>query len=246
MRWRSCAPKVSSLGGFTSNSSQPVSSPSSMHSCCRAARRILISTTPWRRTFCPRTKDMRRCQCQQQKRSLVRNVKKRVGFLMGPRAKRHEKLSRDDTCQTFPKLEKRPGAFCSLRSEKRPANRTGFPKGTDQETETFRQVSLYVVVFCWSLPGMSMPLLVSWYVLLGYCALGNGSYACSLVPLFYCHFHGAVVDVQASRITCCRGSSVSFTFVHVVAATPQPSVAAQATLVDLSIPRFFTFTRRTP
>ena len=38
----------------------------------------------------------------------------------------------------------------------------------------------------------------------------------------------AVVDVEASRITCCRGSRVSFTFVHVVAATLQPAVVAQA------------------
>ena len=99
-------------------------------------------------------------------------------------------------CQTSPRLEKRPGAFCFLRSEKRPANRTGFPRAPTQGTETFRQVSLYVV-FCRSLSGMSMPLLVSCYVLLAYYALP------------YCRFHGAVVDVEASRITCCRGCFTS-------------------------------------
>ena len=34
-------------------------------------------------------------------------------------------------CQTSPRLEKRPRAFCFLLSEERPANTTGFPKGTD-------------------------------------------------------------------------------------------------------------------
>ena len=49
----------------------------------------------------------------------------------------------------------------------------------------------------------------------------------------------AVVDVEASRFTCCRGRRASFTFVHIVAATLQLAVAAQATLVDLSVPGFF-------
>ena len=60
-----------------------------------------------------------------------------------------------------------------------------------------------------------------------YYALGYGSYVSEVVPLLCCRFHGAVVD-EASRVTCCRGSSVSITFVHVVAATLQPAVAAQA------------------
>ena len=43
--------------------------------------------------------------------------------------------------------------------------------------------------FCRSLPGMSKPLLVSWYVPLEYHALRFGSYICLLVPLLYCRFH---------------------------------------------------------
>ena len=54
----------------------------------------------------------------------------------------------------------------------------------------------------------------------------------------------AVVDVEASRITCCRGRRVFFTLVQAVAAPLQPGVAAQATLVDLSIPGLISFTRR--
>ena len=54
----------------------------------------------------------------------------------------------------------------------------------------------------------------------------------------------AVVDVEASRITCCRGRRVFFTLVQAVAAPLQPGVAAQVTLVDLSIPGLILFTRR--
>ena len=70
--------------------------------------------------------------------------------------------------QTSPRLEKRPGAFCFLRSEKRPANRTGFPKGTDPRNGNFSSGIPARCFFCRSLPCMSMPFLVSWYVLLGY------------------------------------------------------------------------------
>ena len=97
-----------------------------------------------------------------------------------------------------------------MRSEKRPANRTGFPKGTDPRNGNLRQASLYVV-FCRSVLGMSKPLLVSWYVLLGYYVLGYGSYVSLLVPLLYCRFLGAGVDVEASRITCAVSASPSFT-----------------------------------
>ena len=45
--------------------------------------------------------------------------------------------------------------------------------------------------------------------LAGYYALGYGSYACLLVPLLNCRFRDAVVGVDTSRITCCRGSFTS-------------------------------------
>ena len=57
-------------------------------------------------------------------------------------------------CQTFPRLEKRPGAFCFFRSEKRPANRTGSSKVTDPRTGN---LSSGVPVRCF----LSVP---SWYV----------------------------------------------------------------------------------
>ena len=63
-------------------------------------------------------------------------------------------------------------------------------------------------------------LFLVWYVLLGYYALGYGSYACLLVPLLYCRFRGAVFDVVLSR-------QLHFTCVFVVAATLQPVVAAR-------------------
>ena len=66
------------------------------------------------------------------KRGLVRNVKKRV-FLFsrarGPNATRRWQGMSE--CQTFPSLEKKSGAFCFLRSEKRPVKQTGSPMGTD-------------------------------------------------------------------------------------------------------------------
>ena len=100
------------------NSSQLVSSPSSMRSCCRMARRVLTSTTAWRRTFCPSPKDIRRCQsmvtCRRQQRVLVRNVKKRVFF--------------SHTSEKTSKTNKLPEGH-------RPKNR-----------KTFRQVSLYNLV----------------------------------------------------------------------------------------------------
>ena len=77
---------------------------------------------------------------------------------------------------------------------------------------------------------MPMHILVSWYVLLEKYGSGYGSYVCLLAPFFLFSFlwrSFAVVD-EASRTTCCRGSRVSFTFVHVVAATLQPVVTAQA------------------
>ena len=69
------------------------------------------------------------------------------------------------------------------------------------------------------------------------------SYWChSSVLVFWRSF--AIVDVEASRITCCRGNRASFTLVRVIAAILQPAVAAQATLVDWSIPGLVSFTRR--
>ena len=54
-------------------------------------------------------------------------------------------------------------------------------------------------------------------------------------------FPWRIVDVEASRITCCRGSCVFF---QAVAAPLQPGVAAQATLVNLFIPGLIFFTCR--
>ena len=84
---------------------------------------------------------MRRCQgmatcrrarrhivCQQQS-GLGRYVKKRVSFLTGPRAKRHEEMARDEG------LRRSRVRFVSFSSEKRPAKRTSSPKGTDPGTE---------------------------------------------------------------------------------------------------------------
>ena len=57
-------------------------------------------------------------------------------------------------CQTFPRLEKQSGAFCFLRSEKRPANKTSSQKGTDPRTGN---LSSGIPVRCF----LSVP---SWYV----------------------------------------------------------------------------------
>ena len=133
--------------------------------------------------------------------------------------------------QTFPRLEKRPGAvFCFLRSEKRPAIGQAPRRAPTQEPETCRQVSL-CVVFCQSLPKL-LDILVcpagvswSWDMAVTY------SYWCLLYsPFSWQSF--AVVGVETCRITCCRGSRAIFTFVHVVAATLQLADGAQATLVN--------------
>ena len=55
--------------------------------------------------------------------------------------------------------------------------------------------------------------------------LAAGSPSCSVLPglwrRFSIHCYLALIDVEASRITCCGGSRVGFTFVHVVQATLQ-------------------------
>ena len=148
-------------------------------------------------------------------------------------------------CQTSPRLEKRPGAFCFLRSEKRPANRTDrLPEGHRPKkrklfvrypcTLFFLPVSsMYVDAFLGILVRLA-GVLGSWIwqllMLIG---------ATPLLSFPWRSF--AVVDVEASRITCCRGSCVFF---QAVAAPLQPGVAAQATLVDLSIPGLISFTRK--
>ena len=77
-------------------------------------------------------------------------------------------------CQTFPRLEKKSGAFCFLRSEKRPVKQTGSPMGTHPRNGN---LSSGIPVRCFF-----AGLFLVWYDLLGYYALGYSSYACLLVP----------------------------------------------------------------
>ena len=94
-------------------------------------------------------------------------------------------------CQTLPRLEKRPGAFCFLWSEKRSANRTGSLKGTEPRTRNLESgilVRVFLSVLSWYAeasffwcPGMSCK---------GNYGPGYGSYVCLLVPLLYSRFHG--------------------------------------------------------
>ena len=57
-------------------------------------------------------------------------------------------------CQTFPRLEKKSGAFCFLRSEKRPVKQTGSPMGTDPRNGNLSSGIPVRCFFCRSLPGM--------------------------------------------------------------------------------------------